>query len=807
MQGQVTVLVVSVDADPTGLNNELTQLGVTVLSSALHDCEELIEEKKPDLVVLLGARGAMELASLIEGHDGPSPPRMVIAADRRELAKMIGLNRDVVVSLFATESGEKVLGQRIESLARRAARRRTASIPPISLKGTMLGLPSTSRAPSKFAGAEALGKMSLKAASVPRPIVANKEEAPPPPSLVIPDPVESETAQVTVSRGSRAFEERPQLPKKTAPAQLPAAETTSPLAPAGAVVVGDAVEDGDLLSLRPSEFPDADIESVPPLTLDEAVAPPTLPPSAKLEGRPQDPALSVSTTAFDEPQPATDPPLSDFDVSSAEEALENLENLLVNASKPAALTGAERLGQGQVASGDELSAVQETPSASSSGQGTATDQLGAAPPRGEAGSDPELEAEEQFFSSAPAPALDEAPAVQPPSEVGRRAQGMGIWIPVALVAAAVGGGWYIHRSSASVAGEGRQSIAVADATPSGKAASTADTPATPPAESAQAAPVRELPSEGTSTVEPAEMPSAAVTTPDAAASAEADEVPSAGTASSAAAELGPSAPSADTSTPALTAEPEPFVVHDTHRPTCEAIVGADVPRPGRDIVHEASTLWAEARKMIVAGRLDDAHKKMCQAVSVNPESAAVEGLASFYVDQFSLEQAELWIKKAEAIRPGQRETMLLWGDVQSLRGKVAEARVTWLNALKIPESKTGQIRAMSRDYSTSAGRKLVTGDLVKAELWYRRAVVLDEQNLAALMGLANTFMRKDKPQHALAFAYKVLTISDLVPEMQVLVGNVAAKAGDQAEARRRYEKALAIRSDFFPAKRGLSELQ
>ncbi|HXS18564.1 MAG TPA: hypothetical protein VN764_15305, partial [Polyangiaceae bacterium] len=161
----------------------------------------------------------------------------------------------------------------------------------------------------------------------------------------------------------------------------------------------------------------------------------------------------------------------------------------------------------------------------------------------------------------------------------------------------------------------------------------------------------------------------------------------------------------------------------------------------------------------------------------------------------------------EAIRPGQRETQLLLGDIQGLRGNVVAARATWLNALKIPESKVSQIRAMSRDYSTAAGRKLVTGDLVKAELWYRRAVVLDEQNLAALMGLANTFMRKNKPRHALSFAYKVLSISELIPEMQVLVGNVAAQAGDKAEARRRYEKALSIRSDFFPAKRGLGELE
>jgi len=838
VQGQVTVLVVSVDADPTGLNNELTQLGVTVLSSALHDCEELIEDKKPDLVVLLGARGAMELASLIEGSDAPSPPRMVIAADRRELAKMIGLNRDVVVSLFATESGEQVLGQRIESLARRAARRRTASIPPISLKGTTLGLPSASRAASKFSAGEALGKINLKAATVPRPMAASIDEAPPPPALLVSEQREPVMAKLTSHHGSRPREpERPKPPTKTAPGLLPPAADVVTTVPVAARVQAAAAApvDDDLLSLRPSEFPDADIESIPSLAPDELVSPPTLPPDAKLDSEPLEPGPREAqpvreappirvAMAVEEPSPGTDPPLSDFDVSGAEAALDNLENLLVSASKPAVLADAERpASQEQPPKTESLGQVEPVQELA-----LPFDDLDLAEPQqraavaapGEVALDQEGEAEEQFFSSAPAPPSVETSAARAAHPSAGRGRSVGVWVPIVLVAAAVAGAWYVHRSQVSVAKEDKPGVAAVAPSPaaSGPAVLSSGNAdqvdaarlAAEEARAAQQGPA----ADGSAVAAPADTvsPTAARDAAPAASLAEADGAATGQPASTQPPAGAPLAAGAEAAAAAgasagLAAEAEPFVVTDTRRPSCAAVLGEDVPKPGRDIVHEASTLWAEARKMIVAGRLDDAHKKMCQAVSLNPQSAAVEGLAGFYLDQFSLDEAEQWIKKAEAIRPGQRETQLLLGDIQGLRGNVVAARATWLNALKIPESKASQIRAMSRDYSTAAGRKLVTGDLVKAELWYRRAVVLDEQNLAALMGLANTFMRKNKPRHALSFAYKVLSISELIPEMQVLVGNVAAQAGDKAEARRHYEKALTIRSDFFPAKRGLGELE
>lgn len=738
MQGQVTVLVVSVDAEPTDLNNELTRLGVKVLFGALHDCEELIEEHEPDLIVLHGARGAMELASLIEGHDGPNPPRMVIAADRRELAKMIGLNRDVVVSLFATESGQTVLGQRIESLARRAARRRTASIPPISLKATALGLPSASRVPNKSMGVQ-LGKIELKGtasvlgkhpttASAATPV--REMEAPPPPVM------EPSAEPVLEGGGSR---------------------TSSP---------GEAVEvaDAELLSLRPSEYPEEDTQvvAVPPEarigTLDPPTSsfdPPSLPPGAR------------EVTQVQAGPSASEPPLSDFDVSGAEAALENLENLLVSASRPATPTN-------------------ETPT---------NEEVSHRAQKDPVDDEADRQTEEAFFASEPAAPLEEEYVESRARPAKSESRGWSVWVPAALVAAAVGGGIYLNR--------GKPSGPVAKEVVQSPSQGTAETSLEVPSRPDGAAPEASAPT----------AVAAASAQPSSDASASASSDPSPIEPAPTEPEPTPSgtsqAPGAAEETDAdsvLAPEPEPFLVKDTQQPSCEAVLAGDVPRAGRDIVHEASQLWGEARKLIVLGKVADAHKKMCQAVAINPESAAVEGLAGLYVDLFSIAEAEVWVKKAEAVRPGQREMALLMGDIQALRGDVQSARSTWLNALKIQEASTGQVRAMSRDYSTAAGRKLVTGDLVKAELWYRRAVVLDEQNLAALMGLANTFVRRDKPRHALVFAYKALSISDLLPEMQVLVGNIAAQVGKKEEARRRYEKALSVRSDFYPAKRGLSEL-
>src|SRR5688572_12957223 len=108
MQGDATVLLVSVGQPSEGLQAELQRLQVKVVPSGFADAEEEMAEADPDLVVLSGARGAMELATLLDDQVGENRPRMVIVAERKDLAKLRGLNREVVISLFALETTEKV---------------------------------------------------------------------------------------------------------------------------------------------------------------------------------------------------------------------------------------------------------------------------------------------------------------------------------------------------------------------------------------------------------------------------------------------------------------------------------------------------------------------------------------------------------------------------------------------------------------------------------------------------------------------------------------------------------------------------
>ena len=820
MQGQVIVLVVSIDEEPSGLIKELSRLGVEVLFGALSDCEQLIDEHQPDLVVLFGARGAMELASLIEGHEGQTPPRMVIAADRKELAKMIGLNRDVVVSLFATESGDRVLGQRIESLARRAARRRSASIPPPPVKATQLGLPN----------AGLLNKLELKkSTSLESPerlghksSLGSKEKDEPLRSM---PHVASTIKAVDDESTSKVVEDKAKddTALKVSPlaAKTPEPEVKKPAAPRAESV---EVADDDLLSLRPSEFPDAESDLAPiptPSAISvEATVPPTFPPGANDGGTS---AVQLASATDDDAVTAiVTPPTSGFDISGAEAALENLENLLAQASKPMARVSSE------ATSAPSTSSTETAPSAVSDFDPLGATLLtevrkvdGSEEPRAVASSEVPRESSEPLsfdslepeeadepsanvdlddndsstqgsFDAPAAPDQQRVVAAEIGSETKQTAQSANKqsankpapksksnvwWVPAALIAVATSVGLYMTKT--------KPDVHVAK----GAAASREEAePVAAPAEPAVSEHVD-------APVDLSREPSAE----QASAAAMVNE-PGAQAVSAAAASEGETTPAQA----AAVAMEQPFVVVDTNKPSCEVLLGEEVPQGGRDLVHQASLLWGEARKLIVAGKVNEAHKKMCGAVILNPESEAVEGLAQLYLDMFSLEQAEQWANKAEQLRPGQRDIAVLKGDIYGMRGELDKARDMWRAAFKLSENGESQLRAMSRDYGVEAGRRLRSGDIVKAEIWYRRAAILDPNNLAALMGLANTFMRSDRPSYALAFAQKALAISELIPEMQVLVGEVAFKSGQIDEARSRFEKALAIRSDFYPAKRGLS---
>lgn len=836
MDGSVRVLLVSAGASPDALVAELERLGVEITPCSFVDAEEHLETDPPDLVALAGALGAVELANMIDDLD--DGPRMVIVAERKELAKLRGLNREVVVSLFAMETTEKVVGQRIESLARRAARRRDhKGAEPAVVKKTSLGLPSAAQ----------VGKLDLKKGEPPprsrapvvseqsppssrnhpgRPLEPEKAPEPSPPEPVIPPQVPHQETEKQGIPGD-VSPEKPGTPGEFAPsdkvtrpgAQKPPlpARTSPALSAKEEAERSIMVIDEDLLE---SILPDPPEGSIPEISILSMISiapdpedapvsqPPTLPPAAKAQGS-RVPAVKLAVAP------------GELDIADAEGALANIDSVKLEITQELVEHAHREMGSDKPAlveatdsKSEEVSGSEgaETPSG---GEGQNSEDN--APPFTETsslGMDQTIAFSDlkasfgEFGDDEPTKVadVDEERAALPSDEVREpvvsstnasealvsgdhvaRAKGGGVraFGIVALVLVALFGVY--AAQSGLIGGNGQAKTPRAE--PSEDAGSTAKAPTDREKEGKPAAHKAD-PEPPDAALPP---PSTTSTAADSSAQQEIEQPSSEGTSK---------------------AEPvshavldNPFKREDARAPTCEALLDGGIPPKGPDPVSEASAVWDKARAAIVSGKLKDAHLHMCEAVSINPESAAVEGLAAHYLSLGSYSEALRWAQKAEALRPGQKDIGNLMGDVYAMMGDVEKARDTWLRLLNIKPEERSRLAPISKDYSVEAGRHLRRGDLVRAEIFFRRAVILDRENLNGIIGLAKVYHRLEMPTYARAFCEESLKLSDVIPEVHVLLGELSLAEGNKEDARARFERALAVRPDFFPAKRGLSQVK
>ncbi len=859
MHEEVSVLLLSVGESPTELKAELERLGVSVIECEFLDAEEKIEEATPDLVVLGGSRGAMELATLLDDQEGEHRPRMVIVAARKDLAKLRGLNREVVISLFALETTEKVVGQRVESLARRAARRRAqAGSPPVpAAKATSLGLPSAHAI---------VGQLNLKKVQAPSPPGTKVEK----PALVPPE--------------EKATNERPEPPRRGPPKAETKKETDSSRkqpSPQDVVIEDVLVPDEDLLSLPPSQPPEGDVEleeipATPGLPSIESAdssknpsggptsMPPTLPPEAKEKSSPDHPVQEKEKKQNSD----------ELDISDAEHALENLDSskaeitasllkdaqdYLADAKGPdisktgidsvepsehdrltvpaaplddgvsgveAAIDSLDASDARSPSSHDEEKQVENEPSSAGEASGkletSETKELTADPDPSEESEtketaelrgEPEPESdddEKEASSETPAVSTDDDLREEKP-EVGRQVAGFEPSVAPKSLEPSIAPESHspVSRNDSPVSRNGNKgpwglllvavaALGVGAAYSTGVIGSSNGSATKEPEASSEVedqGPVVSATKSEASEERPAEPEQPAGQVAGEGATGEATSL----------AEEPPEPDSKDSESSTKLADP--FLVTDADLPGCETLVDASNIGEEKDPVYQASVVWQEARNMIVAGKLKDANLKMCEAVALNPESAAVEGLAALYLRLKSPKQALKWVERADELRPGQSEMGYVRGDIYSLMGRSEEARTIWLKTLNIPEDDSTRIAAVSRDYSVEAGRHLRRGDLVRADQWFRRAVTLDPQNIAGIIGLAKTFHKDGDAAHARAFCEMSLEVSDEIPEVHVMLGELALADGDKEGARVRFERALAVRPDFFPAKRGLSQVK
>ncbi len=750
---QARVLLVSLGATPEGLKRELERLKVHVVPCAFSDTEEMCVGEGPDLIVLCGTRGAIELAMILDDQAVECRVRMVIVSERKELAKLRGLNRDIVISLLALETSDHVVGQRIESLARRAARRRPQESPSLGdvEKKTSLGLPSGQVAVAKIqlakgrvaasppspAKTAALGATSSEkkgldgAAAMDSPKSGQKDLDPAAPG------------ELDTSNALSALEDLDSQKFEITPAVVAAAQASiaaqdfaeTPLPPAET----EASESGE----RPAETEPPEPEEPP--------EPGEAPDSGELKvGKKKDPNDSVEVQDVEKSAA----------VDHGGEKRANRERIALPAERavePSPETLTFGMPQEHFSEGVSLDAGESSPKPPPLGSSEAVPARQDDEPQEDSSADASFSDVSELTVNA-LPDLSEVSASNGALAEKKRGGRRLLFVVAALAAGAAG---YLSQNMGWVNeagyGEGSQG----------------------------------------DTQKPAVRPTSVVaaTPPEGPAQTEAD------------AALAEPLSAREVANLPVPSKPEKqknvFWVADVHAPGCREVVAELSPSDSRDPVHEASLLWAQARKLIVGGKDQGAQLLMCQAALLNPSSLAVEGLAQHYLRVGSLARSLTWADKALQIRPGQIEILNLRGDLFNLMGEVEKSRQIWLEVLHVSPDQEARIASISKDYSVEAGRHLRRGDLHRAERWYRRSITLDPENLAGMMGLAKVYARLEKPASARAFCEMSLRLSDVIPEVHVLLGELALAEGNSAEAKKRFERALKVRPGFYPAKRGL----
>ncbi|MCH2107845.1 MAG: hypothetical protein MK135_00825 [Polyangiaceae bacterium] len=247
-----------------------------------------------------------------------------------------------------------------------------------------------------------------------------------------------------------------------------------------------------------------------------------------------------------------------------------------------------------------------------------------------------------------------------------------------------------------------------------------------------------------------------------------------------------------------------FLVQAPKVATCEEILKGKELKLGRDA---SSLSWREARAELVRGDLNAAHQFFCQAVTQNSKSKAIESLARFYLRLHAPKQAMMWLEKAEALRPDSGRTNELKMDIQNQLGAVEAARNSLLKILGVAPEDIKTRNYVAKRYQKDASQYLHEGNPAKAELWYRRAAVLNEKSDIAAAGIAMSLMKQDLDNYALSWAEQATSLNAKNTEAMIVRGDYARRQKNWDEARIAYESALKIRYDHPLAKGRLRGLR
>jgi cellulose synthase operon protein C len=215
---------------------------------------------------------------------------------------------------------------------------------------------------------------------------------------------------------------------------------------------------------------------------------------------------------------------------------------------------------------------------------------------------------------------------------------------------------------------------------------------------------------------------------------------------------------------------------------------------------DPSLLFLSGRIEHDLGNLVLAEKQLEQVVSAAPDDVASRAiLTATYLKSGKMVRAKTSLAKLQASHPDDVNVLRLTGEVALAEQRNKEAVVSFQKAAERDKTSSSAYFRLGRARIAAGDREAGQNDL-------RTAIELDPANLEAQESLLVQLINKKNFKAAMEQVAAMQTkLPDRV-EPHYLHGLVLVASGDRESARQKFDKAVTTLPGFFPAVRGLAQL-
>lgn len=224
-------------------------------------------------------------------------------------------------------------------------------------------------------------------------------------------------------------------------------------------------------------------------------------------------------------------------------------------------------------------------------------------------------------------------------------------------------------------------------------------------------------------------------------------------------------------------------------PTCDTVL-APLQLDQGNFPGAAYEMQVNGSKALVQGRVDDAQLAYCKAArwdANNPQTHI--DLAQLFLIRKDGAAAAEEARRAVELDPNSGRAQSLLGDGLVRIGDHEGAKQAWLLAAGVDANDEVKFKALLERNLREAEASLKKHDVSRAERFFRRAIVLDPQSLAASRGLAACLNQLGDGAAAVRWAQRALTAEPRDPDAHVVLGDALLLLGDKVGAEREWREA------------------